>query len=377
MNHSMYSANFSAALIINDSHSNISNINGFDKTISEDYYAYFERIINTRIILCICLFGLIGNIFNVIVLAQKSRTRSMSRMEKSADFGLTCLSISDLLLCVSTLPYSFCWKQGSSSSKDFWMIYTAYSDGVINTFIMSSTWLTVMMALSRYLAICHPFKARRIIGMKFARSSTIAIAVFCCLFNIPRYFFWKIENIEWSGRVVYFTMPGLIKSNEQYEKIYLWIYFLVGIIFPLIVLTFSNLNLLNTLRSAKRSQSVRRHATNNKKTSYRITLTLVIIVIVYSVCLVPAEIINFLKSTNSVIANTGSFNLAVAVLNTFQAINFAFNFILYCIVNTQFRKQLLAIVAPCRQKKRQQRTMHQSTYTIDFRTLTGTEMTTM
>jgi len=43
-------------------------------------------------------------------------------------------------------------------------------------------------------------------------------------------------------------------------------------------------------------------------------------------------------------AYVDTYNLAVAVANAFQAVNFALNFLLYCAINTQFRQTFVRIV---------------------------------
>jgi hypothetical protein len=324
-----------------------------NKPMPVNAYGVYEDIIYSYIVVTICVFGLVGNFINIIVLRTTSAS-TMSRMEKSAQFGLSALSVSDLLFCIATLPSGFFWKQSSTGSMGAKLVYWAYSDAVINTFLQTSTWLTVMMAVSRYLAICHPFKARMVIGMKFTRVCTGLVVVFCILLNMPRYFFHKIEHIEWDGSIRWFTMPGAMKKNVKAETIYYWLYFSIGIVLPLVVLTFSNMKLLQTLRcaAAKRSANIRRHqhasSTHNRTSnSQRITLTLIIIVIVYTLCLVPAEIVNFITYLDVIVDNTNLFNFIKAILNVSQAINFAFNFILYCSLNREFRRKFVYTFAPC------------------------------
>ena len=315
-----------------------------------DMYSVYEDIIYSYIILTICVFGIVGNLINIIILhtTRTGHGAVTSRMEQSAQFGLIALSVSDLLFCVCTAPSSFCYKEKSASSgTDVRLLYWAYSDAVINTFIMSSTWLTVMMAASRYLAISHPFKARRIIGMKFTRICTCCILVFCILLTMPRYFFWRIEHVEWGGSVVWFTMPGPMKQLAKAETIYSWLYFIIGIILPLVILTFSNMKLLQTLAGHQDSMIRCHHQQQQTSHHYRVTLTLVIIVIVYTLCLVPAEIANFIKYLEIVVDNTNVLNFVIAVLNASQAGNFAFNFVLYCSLNKEFRRTLVHLITPC------------------------------
>jgi len=58
---------------------------------------------------------------------------------------------------------------------------------LINTFQLSSTWLTVNMALGRYIAICHPLHARGYIRPRGTRIALLVILLASCVFNVPRF----------------------------------------------------------------------------------------------------------------------------------------------------------------------------------------------
>jgi len=139
-----------------------------------------EEFIYKKVILAVCVFGIGGNLVNFFVLSQKSLTYLMERMEKSAHYGLIALAVSDLFVCVAALPTVF-YGTGrgnggfAHATFDFRLVHKLYGNGVINTFMLSSTWLTVTMALSRYIAICHPLRARQIIGKTFTITSLVAV----------------------------------------------------------------------------------------------------------------------------------------------------------------------------------------------------------
>jgi len=62
-------------------------------------------------------------------------------------------------------------------------------------------------------------------------------------------------------------------------------------------------------------------------------------IIIQGVCdfysVVPAELLNFFQPQTT--HKTAAFNVAVAVGNLLQALNFSVNFVLYSAVNTYFR----------------------------------------
>ena len=178
----------------------------------------------------------------------------------------------------------------------------------------------------------------------------------CCfsiLFNTPRFFKKTIKSIECQeGGHTYYPDNGPVSStvNPTAVMVYMWIYFILGILLPLVILAYCNIFLVRTLKRsmAMRQQLSRSQSDQSSRTNKNIvTLTLSIIVVLYIVLVGPAEILTFwkpyIKSKYSfhVIVQ---YSMAVAVCNMLQALNFAMNFVLYCIINVHFRKVMHNIV---------------------------------
>lgn len=233
---------------------------------------------------------------------------------------------------------------------DFRIVYAVYGDALVNTFIVSSTWLTVAMAVSRYVAICHPLHARQIIGRTFAVLTLGGVFTISVLANVPRFLRHQISAIPClEGGHFYYVDVGWLGAHRTIERIYQWTYFVVCIMTPFIFLIFCNANLITELRRSLRMREIsgNRAGRSGGDTSAasRITLTLIIIVAMYFALVMPAEVMNFVRDV--AVSNrlyVDAYNLAVAVANAFQAVNFALNFILYCVVNTHFRQTFVRIV---------------------------------
>ena len=312
-----------------------------DDQSTKQWFQNVEDILHTKVVVAIAIFGLIGNILNLLVLTQKGLQYSMGRMEKFAHTGLISLAVSDMLFCLLTIPYSFVPLHTINFERiTFFTIYNLYSGAVINIFVMSSTMLTVMMATGRYFAIVHPIRARQFIGMTCAGRSIFMVFIACIAFNIPRFWRYNLYHVEClDGSTFYVREDGVYK---EFELPYLCCYFIIGILFPLLVLAFSNAFLIRALHQAKNRIVRFRKNETQQETSQRVTLTLVVIVIFYLVLVTPAEITNLWRQ---IVAGDGKssptsnqFNLAVAAVNVLEAINFAFNFVLYCVINTHFRR---------------------------------------
>lgn len=323
---------------------------------NENLVRTVEHFILTRLFLVVCLFGLVGNILNLVVLSQKALTYKMGRMERSVYYGLIGLAASDMLICISVLPNVYVGTpKFGYESYDFRLFYVVYENAIVNTFLLSSTWLTVTMATSRYLAVCHPLKARQFIGKRFAVTSLVVVFVACVIFNFPRYFRQSIAAFDClDGSRIFIIRPGKLRRGEAFEMVYRWLYFVAGILAPLVLLIVCNAQLIRALRRAGYVREMSRAAQYNTRAANRLTLTLIIIIIMYIVLFIPGEIMNFLKEFTTDGDSTDIYNLAVAFFNLLQAVNSAFNFVLYSTLNTHFRRTIYLIVC-CRGAKQPQR----------------------
>jgi len=58
---------------------------------------------------------------------------------------------------------------------------------------MWTVWITVLVALSRYVAICRPYQAPRLCTMRRVRQQVAAVAVAILLYNVPRFLEFRVE----------------------------------------------------------------------------------------------------------------------------------------------------------------------------------------
>ena len=302
----------------------------------QKWYQNAESVIDRYVTHYICMVGIIGNVINFLVLSRKSLTEHMGRMEKSSHIGLLGLAVSDFFYCLCSIPQVYQPSRFGTPRIDFWHVYSAYGTACINCFLLSSSWLTVSMAVCRYLAICHPLKARQHLGMTASRCIIAGVFLLSILFNLPR--FWMSETAWYDcvgGGQSYFNMPGYMQTNKAANMTYTWLYFLFGILFPLLVLTYCNTYLVKAIHGSNKLR--RQHSSSSHQEATRIvTLTLCIIVVMYIVLVGPAELVTFWRPY--VHNNPRRYGFAVKVCNALQMLNFAVNFILYCVINVHFRK---------------------------------------
>ena len=298
----------------------------------------------------ISLFGCIGNVLNIIVLI-----RSRQRM-KTADggrdsgtlLGLLVLAVSDMLFCAAVFPRAFASIGGNEAlfePNDFRLYYQVYGTGVINTFILTSTWITVAMASMRYKGICHPLSTSKVRRSNCVRLIYLITITTCTLINLPTFWQYKITDFQIDGHVYYLIDIGDFALNSRKGYIFLWFRALVGIISPALLLLYCNCSLIVALR---RSRSIRREGRVRPSVSRshnRITRLLVVIVILFIVLVFPAEMMDFcLALIVTDPDKTHVFIMIRSIANFLQVVNFSCNFVVYCALNVHFRNTVREVM---------------------------------
>jgi len=322
----------------------------------------------------ICLFGIVGNILNLIVLTRKQLQRSMDRMERSVSVGLIALAASDMAFCIIFMTAQLIPEQSlySPYSSVLAMYFKIYQEGLVNIFMVCSTWLTVNMALGRYVAICHPLHARGFINLRATRLAVIGVFLTSVLLNLPRFWHYHAVTIPCDQLVPSSQLLPPLMSGTGYEegatvfpsfmaavcdcvyrtKVDMEIFannkswfvfghgllcFVLAVFIPLVVLTVCNVCLVRALRRSYRLQTLYRANKPQESGGHRITPTLIAIIVLFTVLVAPADFVNFAGLTSER-ANYGAYEAATVITNFLLTINFAVNFVLYCVVNAQFRK---------------------------------------
>lgn len=76
-------------------------------TEDERRHLAVRGVIDGAAIPIVCLFGIVGNVLNLIVLTRKRVQHSMDHMEKSVHVGFVALAVSDMCFCFIDLASRF------------------------------------------------------------------------------------------------------------------------------------------------------------------------------------------------------------------------------------------------------------------------------
>lgn len=106
-----------------------------------------------------------------------------------------------------------------------------------------SVYLTLTVTLERYVAVCHPLRARSLCTYGRARIYVLLIVVFAVLYNLPRFFEVErvVATVPHSNVTVYTVSASALRYNPLYVTIYVnWSYLLVMYFVPFLALAIFN-----------------------------------------------------------------------------------------------------------------------------------------
>ena len=320
------------------------------RDVSDDDLERLRWFLLTFVHPAVCAFGVVGNILNIVVLTRRFKVDSA--LEKAALFGMAALAVSDLLYCLVALPaVIFGEKHVMFTDINFFFIYKMYGHALLRIFSFTSTGLTVLLAVARYVAICYPLQARSVLDLRGTVTATVVMTLVCVLLSLPDMWDFKAVSYHCSetGKSIYMVDVGPFGSNEDFKMAVVTIWFIVCFLLPVFVLTFCNIHLIKALRDSLR---LRRSSANVHSSqanhSQNVTPTLVAVILVFTVLVAPGKIVGFLYYVDAEQAE--HLQAAIVVTNLLETVNFSVNFLLYCAVNKKFRMSLRNML-PCKQLK--------------------------
>ena len=308
----------------------------------------YSFIIYTVFVGTFVVVGVIGNIFALVVFWKES-------IKSSALFLFQCLSLIDSALLLTVFPLysmeSFVvytgWLLGYSTIHPYVLVHLL---PLVLTAQTATIWVTVLVAVNRYIAICLPLRASRWCTVSKAKKQLAFVLLFAVLFNIPRFIEYRVVYVTYDNGTTYTATAAFSRllSHKLYYIVYDNIlYFIFILALPLFVLMLLNIRMIKALKASRRTriemQSVRQQQDNN------VTFVLIIIVTVFIICQVPALINRVVWTvTPDEARQCGGFQFYMRpIANMLVIFNSAINFVIYVLFNKRFRLVLIQ-TACCR-----------------------------
>jgi hypothetical protein len=278
----------------------------------------------------------VGFVCNLLIVVVLSRDKTMN---KTTRFLLQTMALADIMFYVFCpvsdvleFYYFFSW-----SGLGFKMYYTT---GILMTISQTIvTWMAVIVTYQRYVAVSRPLHARQYITTSRARAAVVVVFISIFITYSP------------------FVCLGLSSVTYLNDNVcfyfYQVIFITVTFVLPISLTVFLNIRLIIVTRRssaflrqqfAPGENSDSRIACNN-----RVTVTTIVIVIVYLICELPMTTVQILNATVGRLISSSSCEdqrienylfIAYNISLFFIVINSLADCVIYCIMGKSFRQTL-------------------------------------
>ncbi|XP_012269764.2 FMRFamide receptor [Athalia rosae] len=299
--------------------------------------ALFEFITNGVLLNLVGLFGLFGNIISMIILSRP-------QMKSSINYLLIGLARCDTVLIITSflvfgLPGIYPYTGLLFNYK--FIVYpklVKFLYPLANITQMVTVYLTLTVTMERYVAVCHPLRARSMCTYGRARLAVLVIIIFSTVYNLPKY--WEVTSVKerhWKYNVTaYCVSPTDFRLNPLYVTIYIhWMYFVFYYAIPFTALVIFNLAIYRQVRKANRDLQ---HLSHHQRREIGLATMLLCVVIVFLICNVLPLVTNIFEKFYDEIPSwlVQSGNLTVTI-------NSSVNFIIYVIFGRKFKRIFLRL----------------------------------
>lgn len=263
----------------------------------------------------------------VVVLSRRN-------MLTSTNAFLSALAVSDSIKLINDILYFFVILflriDPSLGNRAHGYLYP-YAHFVFNMSVCVSSWLTVSVAVERYILVCLPTRARTVWSRRRAVMLCTFIYFVMTTLALPSVFRYRtIHCIDHNTSLprLDVELTELWKSNS-FVIAYTWAQNLIRSIIPLVILVVLNTCIIYVLSHTK--------ARRRRNSRHRVTIMMIVVILAFLICITPDAILSTVFGFGYYEAS----NLTRAIreiTDTLLTINAAINFLIYCAFNQVFRK---------------------------------------
>ncbi|XP_052737106.1 FMRFamide receptor [Bicyclus anynana] len=292
--------------------------------------------------------GLLGNALAVLVLSRPQMRSSINCLL----VGLAACDTALILTSVLLFGLSAVYPYGGALRYYYYHVcprLTPLAYPLANVAQTMSVYLTLVVTLERWVAVCRPFRAKALCTSARARWYVLATAAFAFAYNAPKFFEAEVVAVgDPAGEHVYCVRAAAAFRTERYVAVYIhWMYLVVMYALP-----FSALAALNAaiVRQVRRAQAERARLSRVQRRELGLATMLLVVVLVFFLC----NLLPLVTNAFEVFLGDQFDNLdpLVKTSNLLVTINSSVNFVIYVIFGEKFKRVFLKMFCAGRARAR-------------------------
>ncbi|XP_011189258.1 sex peptide receptor [Zeugodacus cucurbitae] len=344
---------------------------------SSDYYEYpppclaFDESANVTYWNVTCdnpleyglpLYGYIMPVLLVVTVVTNSLivlVLSKKHLATPTNFVLMVMAICDMLTVIFPAPglwymYTFGNHYKPLHPVSMCLTYSIFNELMPAVCHTASIWLTLALAVQRYIYVCHAPMARTWCTMPRVKRSITYIALVAFLHQATRFFdrtYFPI-TIEWNGQQTEVCHVETSEWVHNYlgEDFYFATYFLFRVVFvhviPCILLVTLNALLFRAMREAKErrkalfrdNQKVESRKLRDSNCTTYMLMTVVSVFLAVEIPIAVVTVLHIFSSLMDEFLNYRIANISIMFTNFFLVLSYPINFGIYCGMSRQFRE---------------------------------------
>ncbi len=200
--------------------------------------------------------------------------------------------------------------------------------------------MMVLVAVQRYLAICHAALGKRWANIKSIRIWVCIVCSCAVVYDLPFLLEKEITHNKETNRFQQRTREWA--NTEAYKVGYAVVSHGITLIFiPLPILCFTTYHLVKVVKQARETRLRVMRNSERLKAREDITLSLIVVVIVYTICQLPIPLRYLILLFTHKAGFCSLFWVFENLSVTMAMLNSAVNFLVYCLCVKRFRQKVL------------------------------------
>ena len=300
----------------------------------------YDLVMNSLVFTSICIIGFISNLISLNIFSR-------GLVKTSTTYQLQWLAAIDTA-CLVTYWVTYVLQDTLSlfenTSDLFWhaiqpVLYVCFRP-LFHVARTCTVWLTVLIGLFRYFAVCKPFSNLNTHCVQNGQRYIMLVVILSFLYSTPEFFTYYLEPYEIDGHA-YFHVTHTGLHNMWLYYIYdVYVYAVVVTSIPFLILVFVTVNILIVLGKRR---NIRRSMQSSYTSQNNVSTILTCILITFILCQFPYLLNQIVRRIPSVDTSCGCFMFYFDSLpGVSYLLNSSVNGFIYFGLNKHFRSALLS-----------------------------------